>query len=168
MDPVFLIAFIVLIFVLIIARERYRVSTRQASCYKLARSHVVRELTAFPREDTFTWDVLGYRWRRRARDDWTHYMARMTVTQSALYLYYRLFLVPMLGIPLVLPSYRIPLREIINFHVLGEAQPPAPLRALGSKSMNRLAVETQNGTCTVEFVKTVDIQAVQRALTELI
>ena len=166
MGPLLLAVAVVILFALIVGRERYRVSARPSSCYKIRRGRLANELHSV---DKTSWDALAYRWKRRRRADRMYYFARIVVTQSALYLSYRLLLLPVLAVPLVLPSYCIPLADIADVRWLEDDKPTRYFRLHGLKPMKRLAVETYtNGTCIVEFAEAPNVASVQRTLSELI
>jgi hypothetical protein len=100
MDPVFLIVAVVAIFLAIPLRERYKVSTRQASSYRVTRRRISKELMTSSRNvPAVTWDIQAYRWRERRDGDRVYYLARMVSTQRAVYLQYKLVLWPLFGVP---------------------------------------------------------------------
>jgi hypothetical protein len=166
MDPVFLIVAVVAIFLAIPLRERYKVSTRQASSYRVTRRRISKELMTSSRNvPAVTWDIQAYRWRERRDGDRVYYLARMVSTQRAVYLQYKLVLWPLFGVPLVLPSYRIPADDIVAIRLLDDSRPSSFSRRFGYKPMQRIAIETRsNSTCVVEFSQSSDIHLVHRAL----
>jgi hypothetical protein len=168
MDPLFLIIAVIAIFVAIPLRERYRVSTRQASSYRVARRCLSKELATSPRDPRLVaWDILAYRWRDRRDGDRMYYLARMVSTHRAIYLQYKLVLWPLFGVPFVLPSYRIPIEDIADVRLLDDSLTSSLSRRFGYKPMQRLAIETRsNSTCVVEFSQSSDIHSVHRVLSE--
>ena len=166
MAPGVLVLAVFGIFALVVIQARYRVVDRRAKPYVAPRLRVTAELRQIsPAQRRITWAIRGYRWKARRPTDQIDWLGQLDVTESAVFLRPRLVLFILLGVPLFLPCYRIPLTDILQVSVQEDDRPLAVFRLLGSTTSRRLAIRTNAGaTCFVEFAPTSDVHKIREII----
>ncbi len=152
------------VFLAVIGQQYGRIDSLRARKYRARRSTVVRE-QRHGNHRRISCSIYDYRWHSRtaqAREKW---YATLVVTDDSLWLSFRLVFLVFFGIPLMLPSYRIPISEICGVERLteqrrlrlywrlfyGVAHPP-----------RRLSIRTRSGaSCILEFRTELELGTVQ-------
>jgi hypothetical protein len=96
------------------------------------------------------------------------WLGRLDITDLSIYLRPRYVFWMLLGIPLFLPSYRIPLGSIREVHDRPPDPPSGLFRILGKPSGATLEVVTDSGSrCLLEFASLSEATAARAALTKV-
>lgn len=143
---------------LVAVQQRHEVDDASAGKYRTSRRQARRE--AVSSRVLGTIQLTSFRWTNTntlVDSDW---WARMTVTESALLLTPDLRLCVLVGVPLFLPSYRIPLAAIQSVERSAAPKRPWWYTSFGNTGVNA-AIATDEGTCFIRMRWEAELQWVQ-------
>lgn len=166
MAPIFVVLASLGILGLVVVQARMAVATRDAAPYAKSSRAIAVELLATDDSDVgLRCTVLDYRWRPRKPNDQMDWLGQVDITRSALYLRPRYTYAVLLGIPLFLPSYRLPLGSIMEVRAVQEPAPPRVFRLLRKRTSEALEITMENeAKCLLAFRSVADAQAAREAL----
>lgn len=161
------------VFVAVLLQARSRHSGPGARQFRRSRRSLKITLNRADDSPRWSYPILDYRWRPRG-DDRMDFGGRLDITNSNVYLTTRYTYALLLGMPLALPSYLIPLTAVISVHLAtGEEPDLAPSRlfrvAFRVRPSPTLLVRTTNGgVCRISFASSQEANECTAVLTRIL